>query len=252
VTLAVRSVTKTFGGLTALDGISFEVAPGEAFGIIGPNGAGKTTLLNVISGFYPPDGGEVRHRGADLTGKPLRAVARRGIVRTFQLTEGFPELTVRENLEVACHLRARPSFLHEICASRRARRAAAAEAQLADELAATVGLEGYEETRASLLPYGLKKALAIGMALASDPQVVLLDEPVAGMDDSELALMRSNIAALGARGLTAIVVEHNMPFIMDVCDRILVLHFGRVLAQGAPAQVRGDPAVIDAYLGTAR
>jgi branched-chain amino acid transport system ATP-binding protein len=249
--LAITSVTKRFGGLTALDDISFTVARGEMFGVIGPNGAGKTTLLNVISGFHPPDRGTVHHRGQAMTGKPLRAVAEHGIVRTFQLTAVFPDLTVLENIEVAAHLRQRPSFVHEICASPRARRAARTEERLALDIAASVGLAAHARDRAGLLPYGLKKALSIGIVLATDPKVVLLDEPVVGMNEAEIELMASNISGLTARGLTVVVVEHNVPFIMDICDRILVLNFGRVLAEGPPAQVGNDPAVIDAYLGAA-
>jgi branched-chain amino acid transport system ATP-binding protein len=250
--LAVRSVTKRFGGLTALDDVSFGVARGETFGVIGPNGAGKTTLLNVISGFFPPDRGEVHHRGEAMTGKPFRDVVRRGIVRTFQLTAVFPELTVLENIEVACHLRSRPSFVHEICATPRARRAARNDERRALEIAASVGLAAHGHDRAGPLPYGLKKALGIGMVLATDPDTVLLDEPVVGMNDAEIDLMLGNIAGLNARGLTVVVVEHNVPFVMDICDRILVLNFGRVLAEGPPAEVRRDPAVIDAYLGAAQ
>ena len=250
--LAVSSITKKFGGLTALDDVSFAVAQGETFGVIGPNGAGKTTLLNVVSGFYPPDRGEVRHRGEAITRKPLRAVVKHGIVRTFQPTAVFAGMTVLENIEVACQLRQRPSFVGEICSSPRARRAARDEERLAKDIAASVGLQAHTHERAGLLPYGLKKALSIGIVLATDPKIVLLDEPVAGMNESEIDLMLGNITGLNARGLTVIVVEHNVPFIMDVCDRILVLNFGRVLTEGPPAQVRNDRAVIDAYLGAAQ
>jgi branched-chain amino acid transport system ATP-binding protein len=247
--LVARAITKRFGGLTALDDVSFAVRRGETFGVIGPNGAGKTTLLNVISGLYPLDGGEIEHRGEPITRRPLRAVAKRGIVRTFQLTAVFPELTVLENIEVACHLRQRPSFFHEIGWSRRARRAARTDERLATEIAASVGLAAHERVRAALLPYGLKKALAIGIVLAADPKTVLLDEPVAGMNDAEIDLMLGNINALHALGLTVVVVEHNMRFVMEICDRVLVLDFGRVLAEGPPAAIRNERAVIDAYLG---
>jgi branched-chain amino acid transport system ATP-binding protein len=250
--LVVSSVTKRFGGLTALDDVSFAVAPGEAFGVIGPNGAGKTTLLDIVSGFYPPDRGDVHHRGKAITRKPLRAVVEHGVVRTFQLTAVFPEMTVLENIEVGCYLRQRPSFVREICSSPGARRAARNEQRLARDIAASVGLEAHQHDRAGPLPYGLKKALSIGIILATDPKTVLLDEPVAGMNESEIDLMLGNIAGLSARGLTVIVVEHNVPFIMDICDRVLVLNFGRVLTEGPPAQVLNDPAVIDAYLGAAQ
>jgi branched-chain amino acid transport system ATP-binding protein len=247
--LAVRCITKSFGGLTALDDVSFAVAQGETFGVIGPNGAGKTTLLNVISGFSRPDRGEVHHRGEAMTRKPLRVVVEQGIVRTFQLAPVFPEMTVLENIEVACHLQQRPSFVHEICSSPRARRAARYDERVATGIAASVGLEAHKHDRAGLLPYGLKKALSIGIILATDAKIVLLDEPVVGMNEAEIDLMLSNIEGLNARGLTVIVVEHNVRFIMDICDRILVLNFGRVLAEGPPAVVRKDPEVIDAYLG---
>ncbi|MCW2686831.1 MAG: transporter family protein [Mycobacterium sp.] len=251
VELAVSSITKKFGGLMALDDVSFAVRQRETFGVIGPNGAGKTTLLNVVSGSYPPDGGEVHHRGKPITGKPLRTVVEQGIVRTFQLTTVFPEMTVLENIAVGCHLRHRPSFVGEICSSPRARRAAGNEERLARDIAESVGLQAHQHDRTGLLPYGLKKALSIGIILATDPKVVLLDEPVAGMNRREIDLMLTNITALTARGITVVVVEHNMPFIMNICDRVLVLNFGRVLAQGPPAHVRNDPAVIDAYLGAA-
>jgi len=229
--------------------VSLAVRQGETFGVIGPNGAGKTTLLNVISGFFAPDAGEVEHRGQTITGKGFRAVAAHGIVRTFQLTAVFPEMTVLENLEVSCHLRERPSFVHEILSSPRARRAAEQERRLANEIAADVGLEAHKDVQANSLSYGLKKALSMGIALAADPRIVLLDEPVVGMNDGEVELMLDNIAQLNARGLTVIVVEHNVRFMMNVCERLLVLDFGRVVAEGPPDEVRRDPAVVDAYLG---
>lgn len=249
--LVVSSITKRFGGLTALDDVSFTVARGTTFGVIGPNGAGKTTLLNVMSGFLPPDRGEVRHRGEVITGRPLRAVVEHGIARSFQLTTVFPEMTVLENIRVACHLRQRPSFVHEVLSSPRARRAARNEERLANDIAASVGLAAHEHDRAGLLPHGLKKALSVGIVLATDPQVVLLDEPVVGMNDAEIDLMRSTIRGLITRGLTVIIVEHNVAFITDICDGVLVLDLGRVLAEGAPAEVCNDQAVIDAYLGAA-
>jgi branched-chain amino acid transport system ATP-binding protein len=250
--LVIDSVTKRFGGLTALEDVSLAVSAAETFGVIGPNGAGKTTLLNVISGFYPPDRGEVRHRGVVINRKPRRKIVEQGIVRTFQLTTVFPEMTVLDNIAVACHLRRRPSFLHEICSSPEARRAASTEQRLATDIAESVGLQAHTQHRAGLLPHGLKKALSIGIALATDPKVVLLDEPVAGMDAAEIDLILANITALTARGITVVVVEHNLPFIMNICDRVMVLNFGRVVTQGRPAQVRDDPAVIEAYLGAAQ
>jgi branched-chain amino acid transport system ATP-binding protein len=248
--LVVTAITKRFGGLTALEDVSFTVARGETYGVIGPNGAGKTTLLGVISGAHAPDSGEVSYRGECITKMPIRDIVERGIVRTFQLASVFPDMTVLENIAVGCHLRARPSFVQEVTATRRARRAAYREERLAKDIAASVGLEGHGHERAGQLPQGLRKALSIAITLATDPEVVLLDEPVAGMNKAEIDLMLGNIMELGARGLTVIVVEHNVPFVMDICDRISVLNFGRVLAEGTPAQVRMDPAVVDAYLGT--
>ena len=247
--LAGRGVTLRFGGVVALDGVDLEVRAGEVHAIIGPNGSGKTTLLNVLSGAYVPESGSVRLDGNELVGLRPNRIARLGLSRTFQNIRLFGNLSVRENIMVA-QARHRRATLPEIIAGASRHRAdEAAALARADEALADVGLEARAGDRAASLPYAQQRLLELARALATEPRVLLLDEPAAGMNPHEARDLMRLVRDLRDRGLSVLLVEHNMRLVMGISDRITVLEFGRVIATGAPAQVRSNPRVIKAYLG---
>ncbi|MCX7646646.1 MAG: ABC transporter ATP-binding protein [Rhodobacteraceae bacterium] len=246
--LEIDGLTMRFGGLMAVDGLSFRVEHGAIHGLIGPNGAGKTTTFNLISGFYRPTGGAVRLRGEAITGLPMFEVARRGVVRTFQHATLFAEMTVLENALVGTHMRFRPSIFAALAGLDAGdRRAARARAEEALDF---FGLLGLAQTRAADLPHGHQRALGMAVALAAGPDVMLLDEPFTGMNPEETRRMMGLMRKLQAAGVTLLLVEHDMQAIMGLCDRITCMSFGRLLAEGSPAEIRRHPAVIEAYLGT--
>ncbi|HZV20370.1 MAG TPA: ABC transporter ATP-binding protein [Hyphomicrobiales bacterium] len=231
--LSLLGVTKTFGGVTALNDVSLSVASGQIGGIIGPNGAGKTTVFNVITGALSVDLGQIVFRKRSLRGLKPYHIARLGIARTFQNIRLFESMTVQEHLLVA-----------------KARGASGGEArQRAEELITMLGLEAYRDRPAATLSYGLQRKVEIGRALSAAPQLLLLDEPVAGMNEDESEELRHLLLRLKAQGLTILVIEHDMPFVMRLCDYLYVLDFGSVIAAGPPESVRNDPAVIEAYVG---
>ena len=242
--LEVQGLGRRFGGLTAVSGVSFSVEKGEIFGIIGPNGAGKTTLFNVIAGHYRPSAGTVAFNGDDISGHSSDEIGRRGIARTFQAVNVFKEHTVAENLrraEVAhrCH-NLFAYFAH---------RNTAGKADL-NEVARFVGLADVLDNVAGSLAYGLQKILGIGMAMMVSPKLILMDEPAAGLNSSEKKTAAALIRRLrDERGITILLVEHDMPLVMGICDRILVINQGKRIAQGTPDEVKANPAVIEAYLG---
>ncbi|MFU8777783.1 MAG: ABC transporter ATP-binding protein [Roseovarius sp.] len=248
--LEVRGLTMRFGGLMAVDGLSFKVAHGSIHGLIGPNGAGKTTTFNMISGFYTPTSGQILLRGEDISGLAMHEVARRGVVRTFQHSTLFAELTVLENALVGTHMPFRPNIFAAIIGwDREDRRGAEARAREALEF---FGLEGLVDERAGDLSHGHQRALGLAVAYASHPDVMLLDEPFTGMNPEETRQMMELMRRLKADGITILLVEHDMQAIMGLCDTITCMSFGKFLAEGGPAEIRHHPAVIEAYLGGAR
>lgn len=242
--LQVQGLTRRFGGLTAVSDVSFSVDRGEIFGIIGPNGAGKTTLFNVIAGHFLPSAGSVVFRGQDISGQTSDRIGRSGIGRTFQAVQVFARETVAENLRRAAVL----ARCHNPIAFFRGRdRVAASDLH---EVADFVGLSAHLDSVAGSLAYGLQKILGIGMAMMVAPRLLLMDEPAAGLNPSEKQAAARLIGRLRAeRGITILLVEHDMPLVMGVCDRILVINQGKSLALGPPAAIRADAGVIAAYLG---
>jgi branched-chain amino acid transport system ATP-binding protein len=252
VLLSLRGVARTFGGLRAVDDASFEVARGTVHGLIGPNGAGKTTLINLISGLLAPTAGAIDLGGRPIAGLPPHRIAGLGVARTFQNIRLFPELTARDNVLVGQHLRRSPSLLARMLLLRSAREEDRAARQRAVALLTRVGLPGRVDEEARHLSYGEQRRVEIARALASEPSLLLLDEPTAGMNPGEVKGVAQLIRQVAAEGHSVLLVEHNVRLVMDVCDRITVLNFGKVIAEGAPAAVAADPEVITAYLGSER
>lgn len=233
--LAIEALTKRFGGVVAVDGVSFGVNAGEVVGLIGPNGAGKTTVLNLVTGFSRPSAGKVLFNGKEVTGTPPYALAKLGIVRTFQTTSLFSRMTVLENVRIGTHLRA-------------GRRKCQAIGAILEEMS----LAKFRDFAANSLPYGVQRRLEIAVALAADPKLLLLDEPAAGMNPEETQRLIEELKLIIRKNITIVLVEHNMRFVAQVCQRIVVLHRGRKIAEGVPGEVLELPQVIEIYLGKRR
>ncbi len=247
--LEVKGITKRFGGLVALDEVSFAVEEGEIRGLIGPNGAGKSVMFKTIAGFYEPSRGLVLYQGEDITGKGASAVAERGLVRTFQETTLFQEFSVYENILVGCHLRARSNLFSALFRTDRQRQKEAEAKTL--EVLEFMGLTDRKEQLALNLPLGSQRTLAVAIALAAEPKLLLLDEPFAGMNPEETSQMMQMVRKVHESGVSIVLVEHDMKAVMGLCHKLMVLNFGQLLAEGSPEEIRSNDQVIEAYLGSA-
>ena len=248
--LEIRGLRKQFGGLVAVNDIDLELEEGEIRGLIGPNGSGKTTLFNLISGFLRPTKGKVIWRGKDITGNPAHSIVKEGIVRTFQLTTLLKDMTALQNVVIGCHLHIEMGLFEQVFGTVRRREKEKAVIERAVGLLKTMGIEDVKDEPAGALPHGYQRLLNIAIALASEPKLLLLDEPTTGMNPVETQELMDRIKMLrDESGITIILVEHDMKAVMGTCEKITVLDFGKKIAEGSPEEVSKNEKVIEAYLG---
>jgi branched-chain amino acid transport system ATP-binding protein len=249
--LEVKKVSKFFGGLAALSEFDMDVNEGEVRGLIGPNGAGKTTLYNVISGVYQPSAGRIIYQGEDISNLPPSIIAKKGLIRTFQSTALFMGFSVLQNISVGCHLHARENVFGVVANTPSTRNAERDALKRAEEIVEFMDLTHIKYELAVNLPHGYQRALGVGIALAGKPKLLMLDEPVTGMNPTEKVHMLGLIKKIRDEGITVIVVEHDMKTVMGICGYITVLSFGKKLAEGKPREIQTNTEVIEAYLGRA-
>ena len=247
--LEIAGLTKNFGGLAAVSGLDMSIKPGELIGLIGPNGAGKTTVFNLVTGFLRPTKGKVMFEGRDITARKPHYIAAKGVVRTFQATSTFSDFTVLRNIVLACHLKPKVSFWETVFHTKSSRRKDEEILQRSRTILEMVGLEAMEGSPAGTLSHGYKRLLGIAIALAADPKLLLLDEPLSGMNGEEVTMTMQIINKLWQSGLTILLIEHNMRAAMSLCHNIIVLNFGKKIAEGSPEAIKKDKEVIQAYLG---
>jgi branched-chain amino acid transport system ATP-binding protein len=251
VLLKIEGVNKRFGGLQALSEVGVQICKGQIYGLIGPNGAGKTTFFNVITGLYTPDSGSFELDGRPYSPTEVHKVAEAGIARTFQNIRLFPDMTVLENVMVGRHVRTKATALGAVLRNRATRTEEAGIRRRAAELLDYVGVARYANYQARTLPYGDQRRLEIARALATDPKLLALDEPAAGMNATEKVALRGLLENVSRDGVTILLIEHDVKLVLGLCDRVTVLDYGRIIAEGVPSEVQRSAAVIEAYLGGA-
>lgn len=247
--IEVEALDKAFGGVHAVEGVSFSVEEGQVYSVIGPNGAGKTTLFNLITGLYTPTKGSIRLNGESTLDLEPNQLAERGMCRTFQQMQICMNMTALENVMLGRHLQSKSNLFTTLFRLPELQKHEQSSRQRAAELMEFVGCGGYLETEASAMSYGALKRLEIARALAAEPRIILLDEPAAGLNATETAALEELIRKIANQGITVMLVEHDMKLVMGISDHLLVLNYGRVLAEGTPAEIRQNPDVIAAYLG---